>query len=189
MSLAGAHASVSGDQAPAAGMAFEAAAYWQIWRSVSLGVSVRRSGHQLALAEANRLLRSVDPDVVALPTSPEPMTLYVLGVEPRLHLLRSARVQPVAGARLALARRGFDLDYRDIDRSVDFTSHGWGVGGSAGIELRVTPWFSLDATVLREWLFFSTYRALETPGNPTAADWNATVIRVGVGYWFGAAGT
>jgi hypothetical protein len=189
VSLAGAHASVSGDQAPDAGMAFEAAAYWPIWRSVSLGVSVRRSGHHLALAEATRLLRSVDPAVVALPTGPEPMTLYVLGVEPRLHLLRSAPVRPVVGGRLALARRGFDLDYRDVDRSFDFTSHGWGVGGGAGIDLRVTPWLSLDATVLREWLFFGTYRALETPGNPTAADWNATVVRVGIGYSFGAAGT
>jgi hypothetical protein len=43
--------------------------------------------------------------------------------------------------------------------------------------------------VLREWLSFGTYRALETPGNPTAADWSATVARVGIAYWFGAAGT
>jgi hypothetical protein len=171
----------SGRHSPERALAVDASAYWRIGRTFSVGLHMRHSAPRLPMEAAAELARGLD-DSFVIPSDRHPSTLFVAGIGPRLRLFPERIMGPVLDGRVELARRRFRLDQLRIDRDISFTSYGWGASGSAGLEVTLSDRLAAQVSITREWLSFGKYATLETRSKQTAATWNGTGLRFGIGY-------
>jgi hypothetical protein len=171
----------TGKHSPERAKVVEASAYWRIDRALSIGLHMRHGAPRLPLQAVAELTSGL-ADSFVIPAERHPSTLFIAGVGPRLRLLPRWIAGPVLSGRFQVTRRQFRLDRLRTDRATSFTSWGWGASASAGIEVRLTNRLRAQAAVAREWLSFGTFATLETRSRQTAADWNGTGLRFGIGY-------
>jgi hypothetical protein len=174
---------LSGSGTPGMGSALEAAAHWPVVRGVALGLHARRSAHQLAPETTAAAVPEDWNWPYVVPPGRRPLTLWAAGIEPRLMLQRRGPVWPVLSARVQIAHRAFTLQSNSAKGfDVAITSWGQAVGVSAGGEVLIRERLAVHAAIGHDRFFFGPYRDIERRGNPTAARWAGTSLRVGVGY-------
>jgi hypothetical protein len=182
LNAAGARYTLNGRHTPARGTAYEAAAYWRVRGGAGIGAGIgvrtRYGAHELSAETARELMRGTRIEE----PGPRPLSVVMLGIEPRIVLFERRPVRPVLAGRIAVARRRFEVPNPRLPRArpAVFTSHAWGWGGAAGAELALLRGVSLEGTVSYERLHFGAYEALETRSKNTASDWRTTMLRVGL---------
>jgi hypothetical protein len=180
LNLAGGSYRLTGSDAPAPGTAFEAAVQWRLRGRYTAGARLRRSVHTLSAEATEELMRGMNPLFFDLSPGPRPMSLYVLSVEPRVELLRAARVTPSVTLRLLAAHRRFEVDDPwAAGRSYRFSSLGAGIGAAAGVEVHIARGVAFELSAAQERIGFGGYGPLEGPDKRTGSWWTANGWRLG----------
>lgn len=174
---------LAGDGAPGVGAGVEATAHWPVARTVALGVTVRRTAHQLSARTTSDALSPIIAPLYASPPGERGLALWTGGLESRLTLSRTVGVWPVVAARVQLARRSFSLRSSSAEgNAVPIVSDGLGGGITVGAETLVHGRFAVHAAIGHDRFFFGPYSNIEHRTNPTRAQWGATSLRIGAGY-------
>ena len=169
----------SGAHAPTEIRSIEVSGVWQAFRAVQINVLARRSSGDISSANSGDLTQRLDPRFYRVPPGPRPLTVWTVGVEPRLQFRRQSRIRPLIGGALLAARRSFSVEPRAVqEESPTFSSSGWGIGATAGATFDVFGWLSLELAGGVERLNFGAFRQLEGRTFTTAGDWSANYLRL-----------
>jgi hypothetical protein len=182
--------SFGGRNAPGAATTTRLAGTWAVRERVALTVAYATSSHTLSAGTTWELMRS-SPDVFnhlymssyRLPPGERPLRLHSLTAGPTVRLRRAARVQPVVGAHVQFAYRGFLIESRAANRApVKMAGPGVGLGGSAGVGIRLSRRVALESAAQFDAVRFRHYGWLD---RSTAATWAGSGVRAGVVYQAG----
>ena len=175
---------LSGHQAPNTGFGIELSTHNAIYRAIGLGLHVRMTRHVLPGEVTQQMSVNLSPINYVLPVGDRPMTLFMFGVEPRLTVMETDRLELMVGARLQGGGRTFSLIKNDATNSEDkHTSYGWGFGGTAALEYHMSEKFSLNAGLGIDRLSFGTFKNLEGDQTQTASTWTGSAFRFGFAYF------
>ena len=175
---------LSGSDAPGAGAGLEAAVHWPVLYGVAIGLHVRRTAHQLTAETTHEMMtRLGSGSTYQLPQGERPLTLWVVGIEPRVIMGEVAGLWPIASLRVQVARRRLTLvSSASTHHAVPVPSYGGGIGATLGVEKLIKERFALLVAIGHDRHFFNPYDKLERRWNPTSANWGGTSFRVGFGY-------
>ena len=175
---------LSGDQAPNTGVGIELSTHNAIYRAIGLGLHVRMTRHLLPSEATQQMSVNLSPINYVLPAGERPMLLYMFGVEPRVTVLETEKLELILGTRLQGGGRRFSLVKNDAAKSEEkHTSYGWGFGGHASLEYHMSEKLSLNAGLGLDRLSFGTYKFLEGDQTRTAATWTGSAFRFGFAYF------
>jgi hypothetical protein len=174
---------LSGKDAPGVGAGLEAAVHWPIVYGVAIGLQVRATAHQLDAETTADMLARLGASPYQLPQGARPLSLWVIGIEPRAILPEVAGLWPVAAVRVQVARRRFTfISNSSSHHSLGISSNGAGLGATLGVEKLIGERFALHIVLGHDRLFFGGYDEIERRWNRTSASWGGTSFRVGFGY-------
>jgi hypothetical protein len=192
VSFAGGMHALGGDHAPDAGPIFSAAAVWHRSTRLAIRGSLGVSHHVLPAATAHDLtlglyLSGWQAHGFVVPSGARTLRLVAFSVGPQLNLRPGRSVEPVVGAHVNLARRGFSIENRLAGRlatreDARLTSHGAGLGVRAGVDLNLSGRLPLQLGGIGDWTYFTAFGALERPGLTTAGAWTGVSLSAGLSY-------
>ena len=176
---------VSGDKAPALGVGIEISSHQELTKSLQLGVFVRGTAHQLNASTTQALTSTLSDLLYELPAGERGFQLWTLGMDAKVIPLERPRMRVTTSARIQVAQRRFSLGNPEINGGkIGVTSYGWGYGITAGSEFRLGRRTIGTVGVGQDWYRFRKYEEIERSYNPTAANWSATALRLGIVYNF-----